>query len=164
MKRRPPGPPGRRLLCCVLLHVLKPAETARKDDPPELFRCVRAWHEGPPPRYVSRSKYSLRDWARWLAYASQTQELLYELPPQCRHPQAGPPAPGPRRLPPTPPSIRRPGLASYNSVLCPPRQPACHARCYPGRGKAGRGSGRARRSWHPSRHALSPHLPIVAGR
>ena len=78
-------------------------------------------------------------------------------------PSAGPRKQDPRhrvpavsRLPRLP--ILRPGLASYNSVLCPPRQPACHARCYPGRGKAGRGSGRARRSWHPSRHARTKRI------
>ncbi len=70
---------------------------------------------------------SLASLARWhvgLLHFPQPQELLYFVPPHRPHPLTQDPgALGPRRLPPTPPSIRRPGSLKYNSALWPRKTP-----------------------------------------
>ena len=100
------------LMAAVLRFVPRPEAGGDRPGatPPKNLRFVRAWHEGPATRYASRSKYSLRGWARGLAHISRTQEMLCVIPPHCRHPLSQDPrqwVPAASRRPRL--TIRRPG-------------------------------------------------------
>ena len=81
------------------------------------FRSRSHWHGPPARRNDSRSKYSLRVWAAGLAaIPSEDNEALCSKPPYSMPPWKGTRhRTGSRRLPPAPPSIRRPGSLRHNA-------------------------------------------------